>query len=57
MDNDVPGEAFLYCGRGLKQLTGEANYLAYSMKADNNALLDPDILLQPYCAADSAGWL
>lgn len=56
MENDVPGEAFLYRGRGLKQLTGEANYLAYSMEADNNALLDPDILLQPHYAADSAGW-
>lgn len=56
MENDVPGEAFLYRGRGLKQLTGEANYLAYSMEADNNALIDPDILLQPFYAADSAGW-
>jgi putative chitinase len=56
MENDVPGEAFLYRGRGLKQLTGEANYLAYSMEADNEALVKPDILLQPFYAADSAGW-
>lgn len=56
MENDVPGEAFLYRGRGLKQLTGEANYLAYSMEADNEALTRPDILLQPHYAADSAGW-
>lgn len=56
MDNDVPGEALLYRGRDLKQLTGEANYQALSMEANNNALLDPDILLQPHYAADIAGW-
>lgn len=46
------GDGWKYRGRGLIQLTGRSNYRAYSPKAEAN----PDLLLEPFYAADSAGW-
>lgn len=50
MGNDYPGDGFKYRGRGLIQLTGADNYLRYG------AYHDPDRLLTPEGAADSAAW-
>ena len=48
------GSKFL--GRGLIQLTGKNNYVAYSLACDNEALQKPEIVEQPKYAAESAGW-
>lgn len=56
MGNTQPGDGWRYRGRGLKQLTGKDNYTAYMLAADVNALSNPDLLLEPKFAADSAGW-
>jgi putative chitinase len=56
MGNDIPGDAFKYRGRGLKQVTGKENYLRYMMAAGADVIVNPDLLLQPQFAADSAGW-
>jgi putative chitinase len=50
------GDGWKYRGRGLIQLTGKDNYAAFSLKANNNALLEPDLVAQPELAAESAGW-
>lgn len=56
MGNTAPGDGFKYRGRGLKQLTGKINYSAYAMATGFDVVSTPDLLLQPYYAADSAGW-
>ncbi len=56
MGNTLPGDGWRYRGRGLKQLTGKDNYAAYTMACDVDALSNPDLLLQPEHAADSAAW-
>lgn len=56
MGNTQPGDGWRYRGRGLKQLTGKDNYAGYTMGADVDALSNPDLLLEPTFAADSAGW-
>jgi putative chitinase len=48
------GSKFL--GRGLIQLTGKNNYVAYSLACNNEALQHPEIVEQPKYAAESAGW-
>ena len=50
------GDGWKYRGRGLIQLTGKDNYAAFSLKANNNALLEPDSVAEPELAAMSAGW-
>ena len=45
-----------FLGRGLIQLTGKNNYVAYSMACDNEALTKPEIVELPKYAAESAGW-
>ena len=50
------GDGWKYRGRGLIQLTGMDNYAAFSLKANNNALLEPDLVAEPELAAMSAGW-
>ena len=50
------GDGWKYRGRGLIQLTGKDNYAAFSLKANNNALLEPDLVAEPELAALSAGW-
>jgi putative chitinase len=54
--DEVSGDGWKYRGRGLIQLTGKNNYVAYSMACDNEALQKPDIVAEPKYAAESAGW-
>jgi putative chitinase len=56
MGNTMPGDGWKFRGRGLKQLTGKANYIAYSQASGANVVADPDVLLEPHAAADSAAW-
>ena len=50
------GEAFLYIGRGLKQLTGKDNYTRCGAALGVDLVANPDLLLEPMYAARSAGW-
>jgi putative chitinase len=54
--DEASGDGWKYLGRGLIQLTGKNNYVAYSMACDNEALTKPEIVEQPKYAAESAGW-
>jgi putative chitinase len=54
--DEASGEGWKYRGRGLIQLTGKNNYASFSLSADNNALLEPDLVAEPELAAVSAGW-
>lgn len=56
MGNTQPGDGWLYRGRGLEELTGKTNYAAYLMASGVDCLSDPNLLLQPQHAADSADW-
>ena len=54
--DEASGDGWRYIGRGLIQLTGKNNYVAYSLACDNEALQHPEIVEQPKYAAESAGW-
>ena len=54
--DEKSGDGWKYIGRGLIQLTGKNNYVAYSLACDNEALQHPEIVEQPKYAAESAGW-
>jgi putative chitinase len=54
--DEASGEGWAYRGRGLIQLTGKDAYAAFSLAADNNALLEPDLVAEVELAALSAGW-
>ena len=54
--NEASGDGWKYRGRGLIQLTGADNYASFSMDADNEALVNPDLVAEPELAALSAGW-
>ncbi len=54
--DEASGDGWKYRGRGLIQLTGKDNYAAFSLGADNEALLKPDLVAEPELAALSAGW-
>ena len=54
--DEASGDGWKYRGRGLIQLTGKNNYVAYSMACDNEALQYPDMVAEPKYAAESAGW-
>lgn len=54
--NEASGDGAKFLGRGLIQLTGKNNYVAYSLACDNEALQKPEIVEQPKYAAESAGW-
>jgi len=59
LGNAKPGDGFRYCGRGLIQITGRANYKACSLALyDNDSTLiqEPELLEQPLPASRSAGW-
>lgn len=43
-------------GRGLIQLTGRRNYEAFDATSDSDCVRNPDVLLQPRWAAESAAW-
>ncbi len=50
------GDGWNFRGRGLIQLTGRANYTAFSRDKSVDAVVNPDLLLQPHGAALSAAW-
>lgn len=54
--NEASGDGWKFIGRGLIQLTGKNNYVAYSLACDNDALQRPEIVELPTYAAESAGW-
>ena len=54
--DEASGDGAKFLGRGLIQLTGKNDYVAYSMACDNEALQHPEIVEQPKYAAESAGW-
>ena len=54
--NEASGDGWKFRGRGLIQLTGKNNYVAYSLACDNEALQKPEIVEQPKYASESAGW-
>lgn len=56
MGNDLPGDGWKFRGRGLKQLTGKINYAAYILDSGLDCVTDPDMILLPEHAADSAAW-
>lgn len=56
MGNTQPGDGYRYRGRGLKQLTGRSNYAAYAAASGVDVVSNPDLLLHPKYAADSAAW-
>lgn len=56
MGNMLPGQGWLYRGRGLKHCTGLDNYTAYQTATGIEVINHPDLLLEPRFAADNAGW-
>lgn len=54
--DEASGDGALYIGRGLMQLTGKNNYIAYSTACKNTATFEPSIVEQPKYASESAGW-
>jgi putative chitinase len=54
--SEESGDGSKFLGRGLIQLTGKNNYVAYSLACDNEALQHPEIVEEPKYAAESAGW-
>ncbi len=54
--DEASGDGAKFLGRGLIQLTGKNNYVAYSLACDNEALQHPEIVEEPKYAAESAGW-
>ncbi|MGN6085773.1 glycoside hydrolase family 19 protein [Trinickia sp.] len=56
LGNTQPGDGRLFCGRGLIQLSGRANYAIAAVALDLDLLNHPDLLEQPEHAAMSAAW-
>lgn len=56
LGNTKPGDGWRFRGRGLKQITGRANYARISQElyGDDRLVVTPDLLLQPEAAALSA---
>lgn len=56
MGNTASNDGWRYRGRGLTQVTGKANYSAYSEASRVDVVKWPELLVKPAYAADSAGW-
>jgi putative chitinase len=56
LGNTQPGDGHLYCGRGLIQITGRANYARVSKALNIDFVYSPELLEQPSLAAQSAAW-
>ncbi|HET6255879.1 MAG TPA: glycoside hydrolase family 19 protein [Puia sp.] len=58
LGNIHPGDGVKYKGRGLIQITGRGNYqwCSKDIFADDRLLVNPDLLLQPEYAIQSACW-
>jgi predicted chitinase len=56
LGNTRPGDGRLYCGRGLIQLTGRANYQKAGSAIGVDLLSNPEILSQPINSCRVAGW-
>lgn len=56
LGNSQPGDGRRFCGRGLIQLTGRANYAIAAVALDLDLLNHPELLEQPEHAAMSAAW-
>lgn len=56
LGNTQAGDGWKFRGRGLKHLTGRWNYEKYQAASQLPVVTDPDLLLDPMVAADSAGW-
>lgn len=57
LGNTQPGDGWLFRGRGLKQITGRANYSRYEKASGFPVVAYPDLVRDDQrIAADSAGW-
>lgn len=58
LGNMQPGDGVKFCGRGLIQVTGRANYRTASqvLFGDERLLFSPELLEKPEWAAKSAVW-
>lgn len=58
LGNTQPGDGAKFCGRGLIQVTGRANYRTASqvLFGDERLLFSPELLEKPEWAAKSAVW-
>ena len=56
LGNTDSGDGWKFRGRGLKQLTGRSNYQRCGHDIGIDLIANPDYILTPKGAADSAGW-